>query len=124
MRPMLSAVLLATLVGCGDDDSPTAPGDELVGTWISVSTTDADQSDFSGVLMTIRADGTLTQSFTVEGITVTVEGTWEIVGGKLISVFTGGGETEQFTESYTLRGDRLTLVDDEDGTVEIWERRS
>ena len=124
MRPMLSAVILATLVGCGDDDSPTAPGDELVGTWISVSTTDADQSDFSGVLMTIRADGTLTQSFTVEGITVTVEGTWEIVGGKLISVFTGGGETEQFTESYTLRGDRLTLVDDEDGTVEIWERRS
>ena len=53
-------------------------------------------------------------------MTISVDGTWEIVGGKLVSVFTTGG---QFSEAYTIRGDRLTLVDDATGTVEIWQRQ-
>lgn len=72
----------------------------------------------------VRADGTFTQSFEVEGVTISVEGTWEIVGGKLVSVITAAGQSEQFSEAYTIRGDRLTLVDDANGTVEIWQRQS
>lgn len=58
------------------------------------------------------------------GLNVSVDGTWEIVGDKLITLATLAGETLDGSESYTVRGDRLTLVDDETGYVEVWERQS
>ena len=62
-------------------------------------------------------------SLKVEELSIAIEGVWEIVEGKLISIWTFAGETETASESYTIRGNRLTLVDDESGTVEIWERQ-
>ncbi len=48
----------------------------------------------------------------------------DLVGDKLVTVFDAvGGEVRTASEEYTLRGNRLTLVDDIDGSVEIWERR-
>ena len=75
------------------------------------------------VLMVLREDGTFRQSLDVDGIEISFTGSWEVVGGKLVTVFDPiGGQVETFSERYTLRGNRLTLVDDRDGSVEIWER--
>ena len=107
------------LLAC--DDSPTGPGDDLVGTWVLVSATDSENVD---VVWVLRADGIFRQSIEVEGIEIAVTGSWEIVGDKLVTVFDAvGGEVRTASEEYTLRGNRLTLVDDIDGSVEIWERR-
>ena len=74
--------------------------------------------------MVLRADGTFRQSFEVEGLEIAFTGSWEIVGDKLVTIFDAiAGEVQTFSEGYTVRGNRLTLVDDEDGSVEIWERR-
>ena len=91
-----------------------------------VSTTDPDVSEVEVRASTIalRADGTLTATLAVGDISVSINATWEIVGGKLITIYIVDGETQQYSEAYTLRDDRLTLVDDDDGTVEVWERQS
>ncbi len=74
--------------------------------------------------MVLRADGTFRQSFEMEGLEIAFTGSWEIVGDKLVTIFDPiAGEGQAFSEGYTIRGNRLTLVDDEDGSVEIWERR-
>ena len=118
---VLTGFLLVGCLGASGCDSPTAPGEELVGTWILISTTETDAP--IGIRMVLRKDGTFKQSLSVEGITLSVTGTWEIVGDKLITVFDPvGGEVQSFSEEYTVRDGRLTLVDDKDGSVEIWER--
>lgn len=117
MKYLAVAVVPILLLSC--DSSPTSPGDELVGTWVLVSATDSD-----GIVMVLRADGTFRQSFEVEGLEIAFTGSWEIVGDKLVTIFDAiAGEVQTFSEGYTIRGNRLTLVDDEDGSVEIWERR-
>jgi len=124
MRLVLGLFVLLTVLGCSDDDkSPTSPGDDLVGTWIGISTTDPDSEDFAGTMMVLEGNGKFTVSQNFEGIGISVSGTWEIVGGKFVAVLTIGDESESISEAYTLRGNRLTFVDDEDGVVEIWERQ-
>ena len=122
MRPTVLLLAAVLCLSCGD--SPTGPGEELVGTWVGVSTTDDPEDLFAGLSITLRADGTTALSLVVEGITISFEGTWEIVGGKLLLVVTIGGESTQSTYEFTIRGDRLTLVDEQDGVVEIYERQS
>jgi hypothetical protein len=121
----LALVLVGLLVACSDDDNPTssAPGSELVGTWVGISTTDPTEEPFAGVIWVIRADGTGRQSLSIQGLEISVEMTWESVAGKLVSAVSIGGETQVISEAYTVRDDRLTLVDDTNGTVEIWERQ-
>jgi hypothetical protein len=59
MRPTVLLLAAVLCLSCGDsDDSPTGPGEELVGTWVWVSTTDDPEDLFSGVSITLRADGT------------------------------------------------------------------
>ena len=127
---LLAPVLVVLLfIGCGDDDSPTAsnPGDELVGTWVGVSSTEleseAEEEAFRNTTLVVRRDGTWSQSTEVEGVSIAIEGVWEIVGGKLIVILTVAGETVTASGSYTIRGNRLTVVDDENDTVEVWERQ-
>ena len=125
LAPVLAVLLF---IGCGDDDSPTAsnPGDELVGTWVGVSSTEfeseAGEEAFRKATVVVRRDGTMSLSLEVAGLSIAIEEEWEIVGGKLIVISTVAGETETTSDSYTIRGNRLTLVDDESGTVEIWEK--
>ena len=52
------------------------------------------------------------------GLSIVIEGVWEIVGGKLITTW----ETLSASESYTIRDNRLMLVDNEDDAVSVWER--
>ena len=64
---LLAPVLVALLfIGCGDDDSPTAPGDELVGTWVGVSGTEfeseAEEEAFRNATWVLRRDGTWSTS--------------------------------------------------------------
>ena len=126
LAPVLAALLF---IGCGDDDSPTAsnPGDELVGTWVGVSSTEseseADEEAFRTATLVVRRDGTMSLSLTFEGLSIAIEGVWEIVEGKLIVIWTVAGETETTSSSYTIMGNRLTVVHDEDDTVDVWERQ-
>ena len=127
MKRLALLLALASLVACSDDDSPTAaPGDDLVGTWRGVSSTDpeVDTDLAQSIVVVYRSDGTLAVTVNILGLNVSVDGTWEIVGDKLITVATLAGESLGGSESYTVRGDRLTLVDDETGYVEVWERQS
>ena len=57
---LLAPVLIALLfIGCGDDDSPTAPGDELVGTWVFVSGTGFEsEAEGEAFAWVVRRDGT------------------------------------------------------------------
>ena len=123
MRQILSLILTCAIVGCGDDDSPTGPGEELVGTWVGVSTT-ADFDEIASVLWTFRPDGASTYSVEFEGETVSFEETWAVVDGKLVTVTIVGGESRQSVYEFTVRGDRLTLINIETETVEVYERRS
>ena len=118
---LLAPVLIALLfIGCGDDDSPTAPGDELVGTWVFVSGTGFEsEAEGEAFAWVVRRDGTFSLFLGVDGgLSIVIGGVWEIVGGKLITTW----ETLSASESYTIRGNRLTLVDDEDDAVSVWER--
>ena len=98
------------------------PGEELVGTWILISTTETDA--LIEMRMVIRKDGTFKQSLSTERRALSVTGTWEMIGDKLITAVFHPVGGEVSSEEYTVRDGRLTLVDDEDkdGPVPIWER--
>jgi len=125
MKRIVLLLALASVVACSDDDSPTAPGDDLIGTWRGVSTTDPESSEEiqRASTLVIRDDGTYRVSVDVVGVSISIEGTWEIVGVKLIIVASAGGVTESTSNEYTIRGNRMTLVDD-NGSVEVWERQT
>ena len=134
MRHLPILFLFVFLVACGDDTNPSAaPGDELTGTWVFVSETKpgaTESIEQSPTTMHMHADGTVRQTIVMQGLEVPREGTWSVVGGKLISIYAvnrvarpRNGETSTYSEAYTVRGDRLTLVDDEDQSIEVWERR-
>ena len=127
MKRLALLLALASLVACSDDDSPTAaPGDDLVGTWRGVSSTDpeVDTDLAQSIVVVYRSDGTLTVTVNILGLNVSVDGTWEIFGDKLITVATLAGESSGGSDSYTVRGDRITLVDDPTGYVYVCQRQS
>ena len=134
MRHLPTLFLFVFLVACGDDTNPSAaPGDELTGTWVFVSETKpgaTESIEQSTTTMHMHAEGTVRQTIVMQGLELSREGTWSVVGGKLISIFAvnrvarpRNDETSTYSEAYTVRGDRLTLVDDEDQSIEVWERR-
>ena len=104
----------------------TVPQLQATSSWVrgsGVSGTEfeseAEEEAFRNTTWVVRRDGTFSQSLEVEGgLSIAIEGVWEIIGGKLITTW----ETLSASESYTIRGNRLTLVDDEDDTIEVWER--
>ena len=131
MTRLLIGLITAGVLGCGDDDkspeSPTAPTHELVGTWVGVSSTDPEVTDEAArnFTLVLRDDGTQSTDIATGfgELTISLSGTWESVEGKLIISIYAAGETVTTSDSYTIEGDRLTLVDDDDGYVEIWERQ-
>ncbi len=102
MRWLLPLCLFAAIIGCGDD-TPTGPGNELVGTWVGVSSSDPDVSEefMQATTMVIRADGTYTISVEIGNVD-SVEATLEIAGGKLIIATTMGGETITSSGDYMI----------------------
>jgi hypothetical protein len=112
MRQII-VILTCAIVGCGDD-SPTGPGEELVGTWVGVSTI------FANTLWTFRADGTFTLS--LEFVYAYLRGHMGDCRWQVDLVADIAGLFTQDTLEFTVMGDRLTIV--QYGTVEIYERRS
>ena len=121
-------------LSCGD--TPTAPGDDLVGTWVLVS--EADPNVVGGA-MSFRADGTFRMSLEVKVSSGSIEpfeftGSWTIVGGQLLAVIDEAqyqGNRQEYIvqvdrqvdrQDYTIQGDRLTIFY-KDGSVGIWKRR-
>jgi len=120
----LIVILFALVVsGCSDDDSPTAPGNDLIGSWEFVSSTNPEEEEFESSILEFRENGTATLTIEIQGVSISVPGTWEVVAGKLILLFEVGAGRTQSSSEFTVRNDRLTVVLDSDGTVETWERR-
>ena len=118
----LTIAIISSVFLLSCDDSPTAPGDDLVGTWVMVKA--AYGNTGVGAILVLRADRTFSLSAEVEGFgSIEETGSWEIVAGEIVLVFTINGlPMRSQQQGYTLRGDRLTVLN-EDGSVEVWERR-
>ena len=119
----LTIAIISSVFLLSCDRSPTAPEDDLVGTWVLVKAREG-----SGVIdgvVVFRADGTLSLSLEAEGFfgpqSIEDTGVWAIFEDKIVVTFKGIS-TRNESHRYTLRGDRLTFFYD-DGSTEIWERR-
>ena len=137
MKNLLSALLLFSIlftVGCDDDDATEDAS--LVGTWEltsgTVVTHESESNpeetntftppDVSNTLV-LADDGSYAENGTFEGDIATFSGTWSETGNVLTFVVTSGTEidgTETWLANYTLSGDVLTLVaeDEDDGVAE------
>ena len=138
MKNLLSALLLFSIlftVGC-DDDATATEDASLVGTWEltsgTVVTHESESNpeetntftppDVSNTLV-LADDGSYAENGTFEGDIATFSGTWSATGNVLTFVVTSGTEidgTETWLNTYTLSGDVLTLVgeDEDDGVAE------
>ena len=137
MKNLLSAILFLSIlftVGCDDDDATDA--DTLVGTWgltsatvvIHESESNPEETEtytppeVSNTLV-LADDGSYAENGTFDGDIATFSGTWSATGNVLTFVVTSGteiDETETWLNTYTLSGDVLTLVgeDEDDGVAE------
>ena len=98
------------------DESPTAPSDDLVGSWLMIS------GETPGLVLRIEKSGKLVLTENIEGISFSFPGTWSITAGQLIMTVTIDNETEIWESSYSIRGSQLTLLYT-DGDVEVYERQ-
>ena len=129
MKNLLSALLLFSIlftVGCDDDDATEDAS--LVGVWELTSGTVVTHSspevtetytppDVSNTLV-LADDGSYSENGAFEGEIATFSGTWSATGNVLTFVVTSGTEidgTETWLNNYTLSGDVLTLVAEEEG---------
>ena len=128
MKNLLSAIFLFSIlftIGCDDDATEDA---SLVGTWELTSGTVVIHStpeetitftspDVSNTLV-LAEDGSYSENGTFDGEITTFSGTWSETGNVLTFVVTSGTEidgTETWLANYTLSGDVLTLVAEEEG---------
>ena len=98
------------------DESPTAPSDDLVGSWLMIS------GETPGLVLRIEKSGKLVLTENIEGISFSFPGTWSITAGQLI--MTLNRDEIVHKPSYVIRGDQLTLVYAESGNVEVYERHN
>ena len=131
MKNLLSAIFLFSIlftIGCDDDATEDA---SLVGTWEltsgTVVTHESESNpeetntftppDVSNTLV-LADDGSYSENGAFEGEIATFSGTWSATGNVLTFVVTSGTEidgTETWLNNYTLSGDVLTLVAEEEG---------
>lgn len=115
--------IAALWIGCGDDEMPTGPGDELVGTWKFIYSDVAEEQAAIAASETMRTfvcGGHFEQSISGEGRPLILTGTWSVTEGYLVSTFTFGDTTVSVKEDYSIRSDTLILVDRAQGSVEKW----
>ena len=134
MKNLFSAIFLFSIlfiVGCEDDATEVDP---LVGTWELTSasmvihsspdtTVTYDVPNEVNITMVLAEDGSYAEAGTYEGEINSYSGTWSATGNVLTFVVTSGTEidgTETWLNNYTLSGDVLTLVgeDEDDGVAE------
>ena len=131
MKNLLSAILFLSIlftVGC-DDDATDA--DTLVGTWgltsatvvIHESESNPEETEtytppeVSNTLV-LADDGSYAESGTYEGEISSFGGTWSATDTELTFVVEIDGDIETWLNNYTLSGDVLTLVGEEEGDEE------
>ena len=129
MKNLLSALLLFSIlftVGCDDDDATEDAS--LVGTWelmggtVVIHSTPEETITFTSPdvsnTLVLAEDGSYSENGTFDGEIATFSGTWSETGNVLTFVVTSGTEidgTETWLNNYTLSGDVLTLVAEEEG---------
>ena len=104
---LVSVVLLSLLASCG--------GSPLVGTWVEINS----QGNETGTEIVLANDGT--GSVTEDGLSGSLQ--WSVKGNQLFLTVSmcGVSDTTEFT--YTLDGDKLTMVDTE-GETTVYRRKS
>lgn len=120
-----------TLVSCNDDDDVIKPegkqAKELVGSWTLY---DEDEYGTENITITFEKNGkgNITSIFTSEKYpeengTFTTNFTWATNGNKLSIMFTEEGKTITRTGAYEIKGNTLTLRDDEDNSYEVYTKK-
>ena len=87
--------------GCADDDSPMAPGSELVGSWILVASNELNAESIARIQprLTFEADGTMIITRTLDGVITEDMRRWRV-------------DTEDILEE--------TLVVDGQEVIRVW----
>ena len=133
MKNLLSALLLFSIlftVGC-DDDATATEDASLVGTWeltsasVVIHSTPEETVTFDvpnevSITMVLAEDGSYAESGTYEGEISSFGGTWSATDTELTFVVEIDEDIETWLNNYTLSGDVLTLVgeDEDDGVAE------
>ncbi len=136
MKVISCIVCLATILGCGgdkstdsDDDQSTdsvdehrvASGEEIVGTWVLVSTTDTRAQDMEAET-TYFADGTLESTVEIDGEEHSFSGTWRFSLNLLNVSLPSGENTATMSGRCYIKGDTLR-IEWGLGGVEVYQRK-
>ena len=136
MKNFLTAIFLFSIlftIGCDDDDATAAEDASLVGTWeltsgtVVIHSTPEETNTYTppevSNTLVLADDGSYAETGTFEGEITSFSGTWSATGNVITFVVTSGtdnDEPETWVNNYTLSGDELTLVaEDEDDGVAI-----
>ena len=132
MKNLLSALLLFSIlftVGCDDDDATATEDASLVGTWeltsasVVIHSTPEETVTFDvpnevSITMVLAEDGSYAESGTYEGEISSFGGTWSATDTELTFVVEIDEDIETWLNNYTLSGDVITLVGEEEGDEE------
>lgn len=123
---LLAAVLWS---GCADDERPMAPGTELVGAWILVSSNELNAESIARIRpqLTFETDGTMTITRTLDGIVTRDTRRWRVdTAGILQENLVVDGLELVRAWRYSLEDGTLTLVHEnetgEQRFLEVYER--
>lgn len=122
--------ILVILISSCNDDKESSPSNPIVGTWVmeTVTLEDCDDQEDNGDYevgctaaacskVTTTKDGKFTSTITIEGVTESDHGTYEVNGSE-IEICSDGG-TDCSTSEFQLTNNNKTLtlseVDDESG---------
>ncbi len=115
--------------GCGDDDNPMAPGTELVGLWILVSSNELSAESIERIQprLIFDADGRMTITRMLDGVVTEDTRRWTVdTKGILQETLIVDGQEVIRVWRYSLQNGTLTLVHEtETGEVrfsEVYER--
>jgi hypothetical protein len=122
LRTLTTAMLVTAVIGCSDTAAPSDPAD-LAGTWNATSMVFVDDADptvsvdvvtmGASFQLVIAADGTFTGAFAMGSEIEPFAGTIAISGTNLI-ITDSLDPTDTSTVAFTLDGNTLTLMDDEE----------
>ena len=120
---MLYLYVLAILSLGACSDNPTGPGSDLVGSWRLIS--GEVGFDLSEVDLTLKFYNSGSLKYLIDAkdgsVSIKADGNWALVGEKLVLTIRLPDETSSFSSKYSIRGEQLTLVND-DESVEVYRR--
>lgn len=136
MKSLVTSIALlfiaVMVISSCDDDKDSSPSNPIVGTWVmeSLTLSDCDDEEDNGIYdvnctattcskVKTTKDGKFTSTITIQGITETDHGTYEIVGDEI--EICGDGGTDCDTSGFELTDNNkklhLIAIDEESGCV-------